>query len=100
MLSNISGHIKRGKTPNKIDSEDEQGIYYTSSIVRWSFAYLSVGRTSLHLAAAANNYSKAKTLLKKGANIMDIDNKGWNALHVAAEAANYKIVQLFLSRKG
>lgn len=31
---------------------------------------------------------------------MDTDHKGWNALHIAAESASYKIVQLFLSKKG
>ena len=59
-----------------------------------------LGRTPLHIAAAANDYSKAKSLLKKNANMMDIDNKGWNAMHVAALSGSYKCVQLFLSRKG
>ena len=47
------------------------------------------GRTSLHNAARNGDAFVAKMLLVHGANVNQLDNGGWTALHAAAEAIGY-----------
>jgi len=47
------------------------------------------GRTALHHAAASGDEFVAKMLLDHGANVNQLDDTGWTALHVAAESIGY-----------
>ena len=54
----------------------------------------------MHTAALFNRYNMAKILIKKGANLQSMDYEGWTPLHAAAAKGNYKLLELFLTRKG
>jgi len=53
--------------------------------------------TSLMLAIERNNYEIAKLLIKIGADIDAINNKGQTALSIALKNRNFKIIELLVN---
>ena len=109
-LDNIKTLIKQGADIHQIDNDGWTALHDAardakSEIIEYLLSLgLKVnmvdnsGRTPLMFACCdCSRFDNIKTLIKQGADIHQIDNDGWTALHDAATHAKSEIIEYLLS---
>ena len=109
-LDNIKTLIKQGADIHQIDSDGRTALHYAarfakSEIIEYLFSLgmkvnmvSNSGQTPLMCACCdSDRLDNIKTLIKQGADIHQINNNGWTALHYAARFAKSEIIEYLLS---